>query len=73
MSFAQTNYENRYDKYIKPTMSTEQQTLGLLNFLANEFNDEGTSGMSLYQQDANGDWEKLGTNLSGKTITRKKC
>lgn len=72
MELGANGYEIRFDQFVKKTDSVEKQTLGFLNFIEDQFSDIGL-GAELYQQDNNGDWEKLKLNNSGKKINRTKC
>lgn len=72
MALGQNGYEKDFDSYVKKTMPHEEQVKGFLKFITEQFSDTGL-GASLYEQDTNGDWEKLTLNSTGKKINRKKC
>lgn len=72
MQISQNGYEIDFARFVDKTQPINDQLIGFLKFLNKQFSDTG-SGVSLYQQQSNGDWEKLTLSSNGKQINRKKC
>jgi hypothetical protein len=67
-------YEREFQKYLDLNDSVDEQIVGLLNFIDQNFPPEtGGLGIDLYQQNEEGNWERLKLTNSGKSINRKPC
>lgn len=71
MILTQSGYERDFKNHVNTTQSLNEQILGFLNFIKEEF--PNGLGVDLYQQDTSGDWEKLELTSGGTQIKRKKC